>query len=733
MSKVPLTGILGRIRRLAGESAEAGESDGALLRRFQQQRDEAAFAELVQRHGPMVLNTARALLGHASDADDVFQATFLVMARKAGSLTDCRSVAGWLCGVTRRVALQARVNAARRQRHESQFMSTRSEGMSHEPATSVDLKPVLHEELARLSDKYREPMVLCYLQGMTNEEAAQKLGWPVGTLKVRMARARDLLRVRLARRGLALSVGALVAACNQASAAAVVVPPILFEATMQSALPFALGTATPELVRPAAAALAHGVQRSMMLQKLYTYAVLTIVACLVGGGAFVAGRPSSSSPKVAMAEPPANPAELTPPQPADKAPAQTAQPDEPVPAETAPAFPRRLLAISPSNYFYFSPVAQGVKDDTTDAHVQRIARTLHIPPAQVFHLSDALPGDRGRPPLKDVVWEAISDFAKTSRAQDRITLLFTGHAAEIEGVSYLIPLDGDAKDAESLISLKWLFEVLSNCEARQKIVILDVCRHDAQRGAERYEPGPMPPGFERMLKNPPEGIQVWTACSADEYSYESGNSFFLRSLAANLDEPAEAKPADSIGITTLSGKVNRAASREVERLLQQKQNPRRYGKEPKEGAEYDPKAKPAALVQFHGDNNGAFSQRTDLKLIQAIVEECRDVSLLKPGRDGVPALRADGFPVYGKAFLREYQAGNDSTPFRDAVVKANQVLCQVDRVLRMRFPTRNIDLLNRSVQDVRKKLALHMLELDEATEALQTAGKQRDLEKSKRW
>ena len=186
------------------QHAGGGLTDGQLLARFVATRDEPAFAALVRRHGPMVLGVCRRLLPRGPDAEDAFQATFLVLFRRARALDRGGSVANWLYTVAYHVALRARADAARRRQCE-RAVPRRDEA----PAADVwsDLRPVLDEELTRLPDKYRAPVVLCYLEGKTNEEAGRLLGCPVGTVKGRLSRARDLLRARLARRGVTLSAG----------------------------------------------------------------------------------------------------------------------------------------------------------------------------------------------------------------------------------------------------------------------------------------------------------------------------------------------------------------------------------------------------------------------------------------------------------------------------------------------------------------------------------------------
>jgi RNA polymerase sigma factor (sigma-70 family) len=233
--------LLGHLRQLLGAQAE-DQTDGQLLERFVSQREEAAFALLVRRHGPLVLGLCRRLLGNAADAHDAFQATFLVLVRKAHALDKRGSLAGWLYAVAYRVAVRARARAARRRDCERQACRMRARNTAGEPA-DPDLGPVLAEELNRLPEKYRSPVVLCYLEGKTHAEAARQLRWPLGTVRGRVARARDLLRRRLARRGLALSTGLLAALSPGGAAAAI--PATMLRATVQAALLEAAGQGPP--------------------------------------------------------------------------------------------------------------------------------------------------------------------------------------------------------------------------------------------------------------------------------------------------------------------------------------------------------------------------------------------------------------------------------------------------------------------------------------------------------
>jgi RNA polymerase sigma factor (sigma-70 family) len=250
-------------------------SDGQLLEDFLAHRAEAAFALLVQRHGPMVLGVCRRLLGHEQDAEDAFQATFLVLVRKGGSIVPRENVGNWLYGVACRTALKAKSQAAQRMTRERQ--TARSEAV--EDVLPADLRELLDRELQRLPEKYRTPIVLCDLEGRSQQDAAEQLGWPAGTLTGRLSRARALLARRLARHGVALSVGAL---------AAVSVPSALASSTVQAAVSLAAGHALGGLVSLRVVTLFQGVLHTMLLNRIKNAAlVLVTVLGLMGAGAGV--------------------------------------------------------------------------------------------------------------------------------------------------------------------------------------------------------------------------------------------------------------------------------------------------------------------------------------------------------------------------------------------------------------------------------------------------------------
>jgi RNA polymerase sigma factor (sigma-70 family) len=260
--------------------ADGGLTDGQLLARFIDGHDEAAFAALVRRHGPMVLGVSRRLLGNAHDAEDAFQATFLVLARKAASVVKREAVASFLYGVAYRTALRAKARAVKRRAVERQVEVMPQPEVP--PAEAQDWRPLLDRELSALPEKYRAPIVLCDLEGKTRREAARQLGLVDGTLVSRLATARRMLARRLVRCGLTLSGGALAVALAEGASAAV--PAALAVTTVKAAALVAAGK-TAGVATPAAV-LMNEVLRAMLMTKLKVYVAVGVVAVLLGAGGF---------------------------------------------------------------------------------------------------------------------------------------------------------------------------------------------------------------------------------------------------------------------------------------------------------------------------------------------------------------------------------------------------------------------------------------------------------------
>jgi RNA polymerase sigma factor (sigma-70 family) len=267
-----------------------GLRDAELMERFTAGSGEAAelaFAAIVERHGPMVLRVCQSVLHEPHDAQDAFQATFLVLARKAGAIRNRDSLASWLHGAAWRIADCTRVAEARRRRYE--LGAAKSVMTFDDDGDRDDLAMMLHEELGRMPEKYRVAIVLCHLEGLSHDQAAQHLRWPVGTVRSRLARGREQLRNRLIRRGLAISVGLwqweLSAEATTAS-----FPAALVAATAEAAVRFASGTvATNGLISASVVSLVKGAMHAMFMTKL-KFAVL---ACgLIATGAVVVAQQS---------------------------------------------------------------------------------------------------------------------------------------------------------------------------------------------------------------------------------------------------------------------------------------------------------------------------------------------------------------------------------------------------------------------------------------------------------
>jgi RNA polymerase sigma factor (sigma-70 family) len=270
--------VLQHLRRAGLLHDAAQQTDRQLLASFVGRREPAALEALVRRHGPLVWGVCRRVLGHAQDAEDAFQATFLVLARKAGSIRS--NVGSWLYRVAHRTALKARAARAKRQQRERQVADMPEPAMP-EPELWEDLQPLLDQEVNRLPDKYQAVVVLCDLEGKTGTEAARHLGLPQGTVRSRLARARALLAQRLARHGLAVSGGALAGVLAHEAAAATV-PPAVMTSTFK-VLALAAGQAAGGIAVQVAA-LTEGMVQDLVVTRLKTMALVVLAAGVVATG-----------------------------------------------------------------------------------------------------------------------------------------------------------------------------------------------------------------------------------------------------------------------------------------------------------------------------------------------------------------------------------------------------------------------------------------------------------------
>jgi RNA polymerase sigma factor (sigma-70 family) len=296
-------GFVREFHRLLSGGTTAGLTDRELLERFTARRGEAAesaFAALVDRHGPMVLGACQRILRDPAEAQDAYQATFLVLVRKAGSVRVGPSLGPWLYGVSVRVARRARNDVARRRVRE-RADSEPMDAPANEATRGDDLRDVIDEELRRLPVRYRSAIVLCHLEGLSHEEAARRLSCPVGTVRSRLARGRDLLRPRLIRRGLAPAAAASAANLSARSLRAAV-PDDLFASTARAAARLAEGRALTGVVPAGVATQVAGVSRIMSLSKLGTNAAILTATIL--GAIAISTLAGQSKTDPAKADPP---------------------------------------------------------------------------------------------------------------------------------------------------------------------------------------------------------------------------------------------------------------------------------------------------------------------------------------------------------------------------------------------------------------------------------------------
>jgi RNA polymerase sigma factor (sigma-70 family) len=293
------------IHTLFDAGTVGGLTDRQLLERFTTARDgssQAAFEVLVRRHGPMVLRVCRNVLKDWNDAEDAFQATFVVLARRCGSIRRRDSVESWLFGVACRVSARARVEAARRRAVERRGAAEADAALGTPEPDDADLPelgPIVQEEVRRLPEKYRAAVVLCYWEGLTQEQAAAQLGCPLGTVRSRIARARDLLRRRLSRRGVAPMAGIGATGFDVASVVPIpaAVPDSWVAATLKAVSPIAAGGAPATAVAASAsvAVLVQYVLRRILIMKMKTIATGLLLIGLGAAGVILAAPQAGSN------------------------------------------------------------------------------------------------------------------------------------------------------------------------------------------------------------------------------------------------------------------------------------------------------------------------------------------------------------------------------------------------------------------------------------------------------
>ena len=453
--------------------------------------------------------------------------------------------------------------------------------------------------------------------------------------------------------------------------------------------------------------------------------------------------------------------------PASPADGGATAPTPPARESEPPPFPRRILAVSVNNYLYANPVSYGSLDDDAletgpddrgkrpdrNFHVimNHLAEVLHVAPSQLVELSDALPRHLARPPLKPVIENTVTEFLDTCRAQDRIVVVFVGHAVELDGENYLVPIEGELGVKDTLIPLKWLFDRLAQCQAQQKVLIMDVCRFNPSRGLERPAGGAMGAKLDAALANPPPAVQVWSACVAGQFSYEGAvdlpnnevglNSYFMndlfevvapyrRKVNTGVQKPEDPLPIEVLANGAGAGKgVNAWTEFDAADVYQVKQTPRLSGRPAATAVAYDPNERlpDKQVIKLPQPADG---EAAGAALVQPILNEI-DAQML---REGAHPIRYESLPVFSAKRLAEYKEDSAMTPFREEVLKTTKLLRRHTETFKDGFRGNGGDAaIKRIILESQQKPARAFAELMNQLEALKEAGEDRTNEKSPRW
>jgi len=443
-------------------------------------------------------------------------------------------------------------------------------------------------------------------------------------------------------------------------------------------------------------------------------------------------------------------------------------------------FPRRALLISVNNYLFANSLHYGYPRQPPDPYpgssinvldYQLQLRPFKIPGTQITRLSDGVYSPEAVPPpdptkpniqygmkphstLKSVLETTIVDFVINSRVQDRIILFFAGHAIDIDNESYLVPLEGDLENAKSLIPLSWVYDQLAKCKARQKLLILDVCRFPPARGLELPTGGPMGEVLDTKLQNPPTGVQVWSACTKDQLSYEfEKGSLFLQALCACLQERVAGiqKQSDNLPVEELVVRVNQYMKRQLDpqKLVQ---TSRLTGMAPADGAPFDPSVplpdkivlrRPllpsggavagAALV------GGILDEIKTIPPVRAINRSAQKTMLEEEYLPPFPAAAVDPFKTDMTLGAVQKAVSADPTrfPLRAAVLNAVKALNDNANFVMKETLTNPGGPISPKIKEgflkSQEDPGIALFELERALKMLEDAGQERDKEPSKRW
>jgi hypothetical protein len=442
-----------------------------------------------------------------------------------------------------------------------------------------------------------------------------------------------------------------------------------------------------------------------------------------------------------------------------------------LPSQAAAGFPRRILGISVNNYLYANPTSYGIDTSKSPINhdfgrvIRLIADKLRIPKDQVFELSDGAPGAAAKPTLKPIIESTITQFLETCRPQDRIMFVFTGHAIELEKELFLVPLEGDLDDKKTLIPLKSVMDQLEKCRAQQKVFLVDVCRYDPARGFERPAGGMMPPALEAALKNPPPGVQVWSACSAGQYSFEYDddtadgtadgisvkgglmlNAFFYAFMQGS---PIQ-KPEDPLPIDIVFKRVSEKTRDVAKRNSNADQIAFLVGQPKTDAIPYDPSEPIAQAVKIPGPEKffaGGLAKTTD---IRDLFDEV-SVPGVKAARQTESVLRLESIVPFTQTAMKDYAPDGvsvddvmkepDKYPIRTATIESIRLLRAFrERDSELALPeslsrpeVENESFVTQTLPRLQRGPARVMKDLRETIEKMEKAAEFRKDEKSKRW
>lgn len=428
------------------------------------------------------------------------------------------------------------------------------------------------------------------------------------------------------------------------------------------------------------------------------------------------------------------------------------------PVASGRPFPRRALLINVNNYLFANPLNYGGKRDerypgsSTAVLVDQMQRRpMNMPATQVFELSD---GARvPQPTLKPVVENAISDFLATCREQDRIILLFAGHAVDIDKDAYLVPIEGDLKDPKTLIPLKWVYDKLAKCLAWQKVLILDVCRFSPARGLELPGSGEMGEVLDAMVQNPPKNVQVWASCSKGQQAYEfERGSVFLQSLNHAMQEGLTGiqEHTNPLPLESLSARVQQKM-KELLTAEKLEQTPHLTGKMPTSTPPYD-KDEPLPVeltVRRLAPAPGQFAGDALVRNILDEINRIPPVRAARPGTDNslrfayLPPFPAKTLDLYKEKYgsfaeLKQMIDANPKEyPLRVAILEAAQALNENAKFVMQESLTSPGGPVTAAIKkgflQKQQEPGVAIFKLESALSKLQAAADDRDKETSKRW